>query len=131
MIPTTWLSLPCAPVRDAITSCRRVRMVRADWAAVVGGGGAFVIDTPANRCRSRALLPRAAAGYLLHRPVWRSARQIPSQSRAAVVAVSALVVPVVAGSTGPMGLTVGVGVVITSGGAYFASPAAPSALYWS
>src|SRR3546814_15307026 len=81
MIPTTWLSLPCAPVRDAITSCRRVRMVRADWAAVVGGGGAFVIDTPANRCRSRALLPRAAAGYLLHRPVWRSARKIPSTRR--------------------------------------------------
>src|SRR3546814_7408084 len=76
--------LGVAPVRDAITSCRRVRMVRADWAAVVGGGGAFVIDTPANRCRSRALLPRAAAGYLLHRPVWRSARQIPSTSGAAI-----------------------------------------------
>src|SRR3546814_15483883 len=45
MIPTTWLSLPCALVRDAITSCSRVRMVRADCAAVVGGGGALVIAT--------------------------------------------------------------------------------------
>ena len=43
MMPTTWFSLPCALERDAMTSCRRVRMVRADWAADEGGGGALVI----------------------------------------------------------------------------------------
>src|SRR3546814_16604877 len=60
-IPTTWFSLPWAFVRDAITSCRRVRMARADWAAVGGGGGVFVIDTPAHRCRSRAPLAGPAS----------------------------------------------------------------------
>src|SRR3546814_16249665 len=43
MIPTTWLSLPCALTRDAMTSFSRVNMVRADWAADEGGGGALVI----------------------------------------------------------------------------------------
>ena len=43
MMPTTWLSFDCALVRAAITSCSRVRIVRADWAAEVGGGGALVI----------------------------------------------------------------------------------------
>jgi hypothetical protein len=46
MIPTTWFSLPCALARDAMTSCKRLRIVRADWAAVEGGGGALVIAPP-------------------------------------------------------------------------------------
>ena len=35
MISTTWLSLPCAWVREAITSCSWVRIERAAAAAVM------------------------------------------------------------------------------------------------
>src|SRR3546814_6076316 len=123
MIPTTWLSLPWAFVRDAITSCRRVRMVRADWAAVVGGGGAFVIDTPANRCRSRAPLPRAAAVHLFRGAVSAGSGQTPSadEATAAVVVASASTGPTAAGSTGPTGMAEGgAGGVIHGGGASLA-----------
>src|SRR3546814_9575029 len=75
------------------------------WAAVVGGGGAFVIDTPANRCRSRAPLPRAAAVHLFRGAVSAGSGQTPSadEATAAVVVASASTGPTAAGSTGPTG----------------------------
>src|SRR3546814_19439463 len=82
MIPSTCLSLPWAFVLDAITSVWRVRMVRSGWAALLGGGGAFVIDTPANRCRSRAPLPRSAAVHLFRGAVSAGSGQTPSADEA-------------------------------------------------
>src|SRR3546814_16179037 len=114
----------------ALTWCRGVRRVRAGWAAVVGGGGALVIETPANRCRSRAPVPRAAAVHRFRGAVSGGSGQTPSadEATAAVVVASASTGPTAAGSTGPTGMAeAGVGVVITGGGAYLASHAATSA----
>ena len=115
-------------VRDAITSCRRVRMVRADWAAVVGGGGAFVIDTLLTDAAAERYY-RARLPDISSQCDFRRGQTPPAgEAAAAVVVASASTGPTAAGSAGPTGMTdAGVGVVITGGGAYLASHAATSA----
>ena len=121
MIPTTWLSLPCALARDAMTSCSRVRMVRADWAADEGGGGALVIRPLLTDGCAERHDPRAPTRQNYS---WRlpSLRQLVPVDADRGVAVPTGVIVVV----GPTGVSGAGALMIGGGGAYLASHAATS-----
>ena len=105
-----------------MTSCSRVNMVRADWAAEEGGGGALVIAILLTEgCGARQYPARDCLFYC---PEARKNLQgFPVGLAGAVVGATG-VVPVV--MAGPMGVDC-TGVVITAGGgAYFASQAITS-----
>lgn len=119
MMPTTWFSLPCAFARDAMTSWSRVRMVRADWAADEGGGGALVIASLlTDGCDPRQYPARDCAIYY---DVSQRRRQWFPVGAAGTAANVPGVVPVV--TVGPTGAGA---LMIDGGGAYLASHATAS-----
>src|SRR6187402_668054 len=78
MISTTWLSLPCAWLREAITSCSWVRMERAAAAADIG----FRLS---HMSRFGNASPRAGKNRLLRHTrwlqgAWPAARRISRRS---------------------------------------------------